>query len=466
MGFYQCIPSSCWYSFSPLTNSSIQVLWNGVPLSKFRPVRGIRQGCPLSPYLFVLCMDWLSQEIHSAISEGQWKPIRLSRLGPPISHLFFADDLVIFSKADQEHCCLIKEILERFCDFSGYKINARKTNIFFAKGMSEVRFFGTLSLRFGLCFARIYFGPLGTDARFADMVKEDGSWNLDLFRIWLPEERVLSNIERVKRGLADDPSCHIYGFHSEDILHILRDCPAAKDDTSIALAGGASWACLFRIVAWRIWKNHNLFIFQGHPWSSREIVNNSYGWASQSFSIPKDVVSGVPDFSLEEQANGFTIFLNTDGAVRLDTGNASAGGAARDMNGQWLFRFNRFLGKCSIFDAELWGILEVLKIIQRRGHDHVIILSDSLDVIRGIQGSNSATSNSALIRRIQSMLSQESSWCLRYIPREQNEVADCMAKEALLTRTDLQFFDTPSFRVRNMLDLDQSKSFLQYVGCN
>ncbi|XP_017621296.1 uncharacterized protein LOC108465483 [Gossypium arboreum] len=91
-----------------------EVLWNGVPLTKFRLAREIRQGCPLSPYLFVLCMDWLGQMIHSNISE---------------------DDLVIFSKADLKHCRIIKDILSRFCDFSGHKINARKTNIFFSKGV-------------------------------------------------------------------------------------------------------------------------------------------------------------------------------------------------------------------------------------------------------------------------------------------------------------------------------------------
>ncbi|MBA0748236.1 hypothetical protein Gogos_005081, partial [Gossypium gossypioides] len=75
------------------------------------------------------------------------------------------------------------------------------------------------------------------------------------------------------------------------------------------------------------------------------------------------------------------------------------------------------------------AIFEGLKLVQRRGHDCVIILSDSLDVVRAIQGSTSTTSNSTLIRRIQSILAQENLWVLHYIPREQNEVADCMAKE-------------------------------------
>ncbi|MFQ6661196.1 hypothetical protein Gotur_029431 [Gossypium turneri] len=48
----------------------------------------------------------------------------------------------------------------------------------------------------------------------------------------------------------------------------------------------------------------------------------------------------------------------------------------RDENSDWGFGYNQFLGKCSIFDTELWGILDDLKIIQQRGNDKVIIQSD------------------------------------------------------------------------------------------
>lgn len=102
-----------------------------------KPARGIRQGCPLSPYLFVLCMEWQGHLIHSTISNGKWKPIQLSPDGPHISYLFFSDDLVIFSRADLVHGRPIKDILANFCEFSGHKINGRKTNIFFSKGVDE-----------------------------------------------------------------------------------------------------------------------------------------------------------------------------------------------------------------------------------------------------------------------------------------------------------------------------------------
>ncbi|KAL1160234.1 hypothetical protein V6Z11_A07G052400 [Gossypium hirsutum] len=53
-----------------ITYSSMQILWNGVPTRKFKPVRGIRQGCPLLTYLFVLCMEGLGHSIRANRDNG------------------------------------------------------------------------------------------------------------------------------------------------------------------------------------------------------------------------------------------------------------------------------------------------------------------------------------------------------------------------------------------------------------
>ncbi|MBA0628907.1 hypothetical protein Godav_023538 [Gossypium davidsonii] len=55
-------------------------------------------------------------------------------------------------------------------------------------------------------------------------------------------------------------------------------------DTSMVHEEGSSWACLFGLLIWRLWKNCNLFIFQERSWSSREIVQVFLSWANQLFS--------------------------------------------------------------------------------------------------------------------------------------------------------------------------------------
>ncbi|MBA0803615.1 hypothetical protein Gohar_013805, partial [Gossypium harknessii] len=82
------------------------------------------------------------------------------------------------------------------------------------------------------------------------------------------------------------------------------------------------------------------------------------------------------------------------------------------------------------------------KLIQIRGRNQVIIQTDNLEVVKAILGSTSSVSNSALIRRIQSVF-EENQWLLRYIPRERNQVADCLTKQALTRKDDLQVFEFP-----------------------
>ena len=56
----------------------LSIIWNGKNLEWFNHIKGIRQGDPISPYMFVLCMECLDHVIDQAILEGIWKPIMLS----------------------------------------------------------------------------------------------------------------------------------------------------------------------------------------------------------------------------------------------------------------------------------------------------------------------------------------------------------------------------------------------------
>ena len=58
-----------------ITTPSMEILWNGDRTSSFIPSRGIRQGDPMSPYIFVLCIERLAQHIQQEASHGNWQPI-------------------------------------------------------------------------------------------------------------------------------------------------------------------------------------------------------------------------------------------------------------------------------------------------------------------------------------------------------------------------------------------------------
>ena len=134
-----------------VTSSSLSILWNGVHLDPFSPTRGLHQGDPLSPYLFVLCMEKLSIYISQKVGEGSWLPIQISKGGPPISHLLFADDVLLFCKAKNSQVHLVLDTLDDFCKASGLRVNFDKSRALCSKNVSRRRrdnFTNISSIRF------------------------------------------------------------------------------------------------------------------------------------------------------------------------------------------------------------------------------------------------------------------------------------------------------------------------------
>lgn len=84
---------------SYVSTTSISILFNGSSLESFYPSRGIRQGDPLSLYLFILCTEYLGALIERECLEGDWVPIKASRNTIGISHLFFRKQLDPFCKS-------------------------------------------------------------------------------------------------------------------------------------------------------------------------------------------------------------------------------------------------------------------------------------------------------------------------------------------------------------------------------
>ena len=83
---------------------------NGKPHGHTVPSRGLRQGDLLSPYIFLLCAKGLSALIKKGVGDGQLEGISVCRSAPKLSHLFFADDSLIFCKAPLQECDSLQRI--------------------------------------------------------------------------------------------------------------------------------------------------------------------------------------------------------------------------------------------------------------------------------------------------------------------------------------------------------------------
>lgn len=90
--------------FSCISSVDFAILVNGQPGRKFVPSRGLRQGDPISPFLFLLVSEMLSLLIFRAYEETVIFGVRLNPQGPIISHIFFADDTLLFLKVDVVNC--------------------------------------------------------------------------------------------------------------------------------------------------------------------------------------------------------------------------------------------------------------------------------------------------------------------------------------------------------------------------
>ena len=116
---------------------STSVLFNGETLDLIYPSRGIRQGDPLSPYLFILCMEFFGQLIEEKCNAKLWQPVKASCGGPAFSHLFFADDLVLFAKADQINCSAVRDVIDVFCSVSGQSVSDAKSKVYFSPNVDR-----------------------------------------------------------------------------------------------------------------------------------------------------------------------------------------------------------------------------------------------------------------------------------------------------------------------------------------
>jgi hypothetical protein len=116
-----------------VTNVTFSILINGQPSQTFKPQRGLRQGDPLSPYLFILCVNVFSGLITKAQVEKKLHGVKVANGAPEISHLLFADDSLLLCRATPQEAMVIKEVIHDYQEASGQLVNMAKSEICFSK---------------------------------------------------------------------------------------------------------------------------------------------------------------------------------------------------------------------------------------------------------------------------------------------------------------------------------------------
>lgn len=117
---------------SCVTTVRYKVRVNGQLMEAITPTRGIRQGDPLSPYLFIICAEGLSLMLQREEKLGHISGLKIARQAPAISHLLFADDSLLFFKATSTEANVIREVLWKYEVSSGQAVNYNKSTITFS----------------------------------------------------------------------------------------------------------------------------------------------------------------------------------------------------------------------------------------------------------------------------------------------------------------------------------------------
>ena len=113
-----------------VTSVKYKVRFNDQETEGFIPTRGLRQGDPLSPYLFLICAEGLSSSLAHKEEVRGIEGVRVCRNAPSVSHLLFTDDSLILMRADLVNATSLRQVLDEYCASSGQLVSEGKSNIF------------------------------------------------------------------------------------------------------------------------------------------------------------------------------------------------------------------------------------------------------------------------------------------------------------------------------------------------
>jgi hypothetical protein len=126
-----------WWVMECVTNVRYSVRLNNVPLEPFKPSRGLRQGDPFSPYLFLFVADGMLRLMQREVNQGNLDQLHVCQRAPGISHLLFADDTPMFLKIKEQQAMVINRVLRQYERGISQLVNPVKCSIMFGKNCED-----------------------------------------------------------------------------------------------------------------------------------------------------------------------------------------------------------------------------------------------------------------------------------------------------------------------------------------
>lgn len=285
---------------------------------------------------------------------------------------------------------------------------------------------------------------------------------------WLVRhERILGNDERKRRHLTQDNLCPVCHQGAETTEHIVRSCEHAKRIwNSLSRNGGdrrwetlnfrdwidanlngkwfgqgeCNWPATFMISVWWLWRWRNDTVFNGVTHEHR----NKVDWLKkqcenihEAFAKAKEPGLNswnIHNLSWEKPGEDITV-LNVDASVDGISGRAGCAGVLRDRYGGWKGGFTCSLDNTNVIYSEGWAVAKGLKWAWDKGVRRLEVRTDSREIARWINGRDAPRGPlREIIEECRKWMNQQWEVAIHHTYREQNRVADTMAKDASRSR--------------------------------